>query len=351
MLKKKKKGMATVRQRWRWWQMCNDDGDAKPASLGEFLEVERRIGDSESFEVATKELKGSVADGFGCFLRERVTVETKQPVQCCLRVDLLRIGKVTTMLLRYKRLQDYCFRCDRIGHKMDEYAEDYFGGEAEDLVVLCPWGTKRGEPLKIGRGKTVMKDNDFDNDQRDRDSGEFGRKEESRLLIASSGCMEAEVDPIGEGALSVHGKDKNCGSLFSSSPKISKLSCYGENETSVMTNWLGRGSDGPGKKDHKTNPDMMLKGHEPPSFLDKLMQGVNGPLPIIIESKPNQQDVSDSEPISNLKSLGKWKRVSKGKSKVAPILEDGEEIKKEKGWKLAHRRKEEVEGGSEYFGI
>lgn len=37
-----------MHRRWRrrrWWRFCRDDGDSKPASLGEFLEVERRFGD------------------------------------------------------------------------------------------------------------------------------------------------------------------------------------------------------------------------------------------------------------------------------------------------------------------
>ncbi|CAK7349568.1 unnamed protein product [Dovyalis caffra] len=34
------------RRRRRWWSLCRDGGGAKPASLGEFLEVERRFGDA-----------------------------------------------------------------------------------------------------------------------------------------------------------------------------------------------------------------------------------------------------------------------------------------------------------------
>ncbi|GLT35143.1 hypothetical protein SLA2020_096210 [Shorea laevis] len=50
--KPKKRGLAAVafggerlrHRKWKWWRLCRD-GDAKPASLGEFLEVERRFGD------------------------------------------------------------------------------------------------------------------------------------------------------------------------------------------------------------------------------------------------------------------------------------------------------------------
>ncbi|XVE58874.1 hypothetical protein DITRI_Ditri04bG0204000 [Diplodiscus trichospermus] len=44
------------RRRRKWWQLCRD-GDAKPSSLGEFLEVERRFGDG-AFYGAAAELEG-----------------------------------------------------------------------------------------------------------------------------------------------------------------------------------------------------------------------------------------------------------------------------------------------------
>ena len=44
------------RRRRKWWQLCRD-GDAKPASLGDFLEVERRFGDG-AFYGAAAELEG-----------------------------------------------------------------------------------------------------------------------------------------------------------------------------------------------------------------------------------------------------------------------------------------------------
>ncbi|KAK2645275.1 hypothetical protein Ddye_020470 [Dipteronia dyeriana] len=39
-------GLGEARQPWRWWRMYNDDGDVKPTLLGEFLEVEQRLGES-----------------------------------------------------------------------------------------------------------------------------------------------------------------------------------------------------------------------------------------------------------------------------------------------------------------
>ncbi|OIW16052.1 hypothetical protein TanjilG_04587 [Lupinus angustifolius] len=61
---RKKPVAAVAERRRRWWQMCRDDdgdGDARPASLGEFLEVERRSGDVAFYGTAA-ELEGMVAD-------------------------------------------------------------------------------------------------------------------------------------------------------------------------------------------------------------------------------------------------------------------------------------------------
>ncbi|WJX72041.1 hypothetical protein P8452_55963 [Trifolium repens] len=59
--KKKKRTAAAVvaaERRRRWWQLCRD-GDTRPASLGDFLEVERRFGDGAFYDTAA-ELEGMV---------------------------------------------------------------------------------------------------------------------------------------------------------------------------------------------------------------------------------------------------------------------------------------------------
>lgn len=59
--KKKKRTSAAVvaaERRRRWWQLCRD-GDTRPASLGDFLEVERRFGDGAFYDTAA-ELEGMV---------------------------------------------------------------------------------------------------------------------------------------------------------------------------------------------------------------------------------------------------------------------------------------------------
>ncbi|XP_058732410.1 uncharacterized protein At3g17950 [Vicia villosa] len=48
------------KRRRRWWNFCSH-GDSRSASLGEFLEVERRFGDAVFYETAA-ELEGLVVD-------------------------------------------------------------------------------------------------------------------------------------------------------------------------------------------------------------------------------------------------------------------------------------------------
>ncbi|TXG64850.1 hypothetical protein EZV62_011844 [Acer yangbiense] len=66
---------------------------------------------------------GITSDASGRYIRVRVTIPVDKPLQRSLRVDLLGDEKISTMLLRYERLLDYCFKCGRLGHLLDECVE------------------------------------------------------------------------------------------------------------------------------------------------------------------------------------------------------------------------------------
>ncbi|KAI9195638.1 hypothetical protein LWI28_016823 [Acer negundo] len=200
----------------------------------------------------------SAADGSGCFLRVRITVETNQPLQRCLRVDLLGDGKVTTMLLRYERLQVYYFKCDRISHKMDECAEECddrdmsldinrklgiwlrafsppkrsFKGSSKvdyrswgkstgsggfktsgdiERRSSGPWRAQKSAMAAVVSGEEKQ-GRAFDNSGRliescGGNSGMPGRLEESSRLVLRSGCREAEVDTMSGKTIIDHGKN------------------------------------------------------------------------------------------------------------------------------------------------
>ncbi|CAM8927783.1 unnamed protein product [Rhodiola kirilowii] len=62
--KQRKKRLAlAAEKRRRWWSICRDNDDAKPGSLGEFLEVERRFGDGDFYGTEVGGAGGS--DVFG----------------------------------------------------------------------------------------------------------------------------------------------------------------------------------------------------------------------------------------------------------------------------------------------
>ncbi|TXG57913.1 hypothetical protein EZV62_015742 [Acer yangbiense] len=57
------------------------------------------------------------------FMRVRVRVNIEKSLTCCLRVDILGDGVITTMIIRYKRLPNHCFKCGMVNHITPECTE------------------------------------------------------------------------------------------------------------------------------------------------------------------------------------------------------------------------------------
>ncbi|TXG64010.1 hypothetical protein EZV62_011004 [Acer yangbiense] len=74
---------------------------------------------------------GTATDSFGRYVRVRVLISVKDPLMRSLRVDLLGEGQVKTLLLRYERLMDYCFKCVCLGHSLRECLES---GEEKETI-------------------------------------------------------------------------------------------------------------------------------------------------------------------------------------------------------------------------
>ncbi|XP_073059827.1 uncharacterized protein At3g17950-like [Primulina eburnea] len=69
------RGGVVTRKRRRWWMLCGEEGDAaRRASLGEYLEVERRFGESSSVAVELEEgiVLGQPRNGRALFAEGRV---------------------------------------------------------------------------------------------------------------------------------------------------------------------------------------------------------------------------------------------------------------------------------------
>ncbi|KAK3228446.1 hypothetical protein Dsin_000327 [Dipteronia sinensis] len=167
---------------------------------------------------------GTVTEGSSHFLRVRVIVEVDKPLQRCRRVDLLGNGNVTTLLLRYERLMDYCFRCDRLGHVMDECVasveedREVSSNATRKLAVwlrassppkrsirgvgsveLGNWGkykgydSSRSENWRKNTATTPSMDAGGNQGWRSR---QHGIQEKSRSIGRRNGCMETRKDAI-----------------------------------------------------------------------------------------------------------------------------------------------------------
>ncbi|KAK3228810.1 hypothetical protein Dsin_000691 [Dipteronia sinensis] len=98
---------------------------------------------------------GSANDGYGRYVRVRVLVDAREPLKMSLRVDLLGEGNIKTMLLRYERLLDYCFKCGRMGHSLREFMELEDGYEAisEAQMRLNTWLRMVSPPKRFQQKK------------------------------------------------------------------------------------------------------------------------------------------------------------------------------------------------------
>ncbi|KAK1550953.1 hypothetical protein Q3G72_027583 [Acer saccharum] len=114
----------------------------------------KMIGDVKEVDLATAREENNR------YLRIRVTVLISEPLVRSLRVDLIGTRKVTTMLLRYERLQNYCFKCRRIDHGIREYPLE---GDIREVTLeanywLCMW-LRTGSPPKKTQNRFRRQEN------------------------------------------------------------------------------------------------------------------------------------------------------------------------------------------------
>ncbi|KAK3194010.1 hypothetical protein Dsin_025320 [Dipteronia sinensis] len=98
-----------------WVQIHNLPLFYMTEDIGAFLG--KMIGEVSDVDLLTAKNVG------GRSVRVRVAISTDEPLMRSLRVDLIGTGTITTMLLRYERLQDYCFKCSRVGYSLRDCVE------------------------------------------------------------------------------------------------------------------------------------------------------------------------------------------------------------------------------------
>ncbi|KAK3199219.1 hypothetical protein Dsin_022634 [Dipteronia sinensis] len=83
---------------------------------------------------------GGTGDCARKYIRVRVVINVDQPLRRILRVDVLRDGQESMMLLRYERLPEHCYRSRRIGHVVRDCLSVVESEGPEDYDLLFgPW--------------------------------------------------------------------------------------------------------------------------------------------------------------------------------------------------------------------
>ncbi|TXG51048.1 hypothetical protein EZV62_023572 [Acer yangbiense] len=134
-----------------WVQIHNVPLICMTAEIGIFLRG--MIGEVKDIDT------GRSGDCVRKYIRVRVVVQVDRPLRRILRVDVIRDGKESVMLLKYEKLLDHCFWCGRLGHIVRDCLEVMIGDGPEDFDQLFGSWLKADSPVKLGKFRQRREDN------------------------------------------------------------------------------------------------------------------------------------------------------------------------------------------------
>ncbi|KAL5857646.1 hypothetical protein ACOSQ3_005104 [Xanthoceras sorbifolium] len=107
---------------------------------------------------------GATGDCYGKFLHIKILVDVRKPLRRCVRIDLDGSGTISTMLLKYERLPEFCFQCGILGHATRECLDlnhEIMGGSQK-----FEYGTwlRATSPVRIRKDTTPRSHSPSNND-------------------------------------------------------------------------------------------------------------------------------------------------------------------------------------------
>ncbi|TXG66754.1 hypothetical protein EZV62_008029 [Acer yangbiense] len=298
--------------------------------IGKFLG--KMIGEVYDVDLLTAKNVG------GTFIRVRVAVSTDELLMRSLRVDLLGTGTVTTMLLRYERLQDYCFNCSKLGHSLIDCAEpgDKTAVITEAQLRLNVWLRSESPPKRFNHrnGPSGRRNWGYQGGQQHINASQDNWR---------SGPSWSKHDEGGSERQSGNRswwKDTKLRSQIGIEPNKS----IGKGETinassgkslTGVNSAAGKPSAAQGRKPSKTEGISINEGKERCNLMEvepyvcqtRGIEVNNGPPASIQDTRPIE--ISEDQTIES-QSVTKWKRVARGRKgdKGNPDLGENSKLRK-----------------------